>query len=237
MTTPTRHDRGISTNIGWKTDGKGNVLSGKKRRLFGRLRVQHSRSRWGSKADRNLAHGLTETRRIVGALDLPDSIRDRACKLFQSAQDADLLPGRSIDAFAAASVFAACRCGGVPWSMRDVAEVASVDRDRVENAYAVMNREVGLPTTVQTAVEYVPRFATALAVPDQVRMAAECLAKRATEAGLDNGRNPAGVAAACLYQSARSTGDGISQQAVGDCADVSAMTVRKRWREVRNLAE
>lgn len=52
--TPTRHDRGLSTEIGYRKDG--NALSGKKRQQLGRLRVQHSRGQWQTKADRNLAH-------------------------------------------------------------------------------------------------------------------------------------------------------------------------------------
>ena len=112
--TPTRHDRGISTEIGRKRDANGNSLPGKKRRQLGRLRVQHSRARWTTKAERNLAAGLTEVRRVASALDLPYAIRDRACRLFRSAQDENLLPGRSVEAFATASVYAACRCRRVP---------------------------------------------------------------------------------------------------------------------------
>ena len=233
--TPTRHDRGISTEIGRKYDGNRNALSGKKRRQLGRLRVQHSRGRWRTKADRNLAFGLTEVRRIVSALDLSNSVCDQACRLFRSAQDADLLPGRSIEAFAAASVYAACRCNDLPWTMRELGESARVSRDRVANAYGVMNRELGLPTAVQSPSRYVPRFATELDVADRVRRTAEALAERAMESKLDNGRNPAGLAAACLYEAAQRHDDGVSQRELGECADVSPMTVRNRWREVSDL--
>lgn len=61
-----------------------------------------------------LAHDLSETRRVVSALDLPRSIRVQACQLVQSAANVNLLPVRSIEAIAAASVFAACRCNGLP---------------------------------------------------------------------------------------------------------------------------
>lgn len=52
---PTRHDRGISTEIGRKTDARGNDLSSKKRKQLGRLRREHSHGRWRTKAERNLA--------------------------------------------------------------------------------------------------------------------------------------------------------------------------------------
>ena len=233
--TPTRHDRGISSEIGWKRDSKGKALSGRKRRQLGRLRVQHSRGRWQTKAERNLAHGLSEVRRVVSALECSDTIRDNACRLFRRAQAEGLLVGRSIEAFAAASTYAVCRVSGLPTTMREVAEHASVHRDRIENAYSVLNRELGLAIPAPSPTGYVPRFATSVGVGDEVRLAAERLAKRAEEACLHNGRNPAGIAAACLYAVSRDMGDPPSQCDLAACADVSAMTVRNRWKEVREL--
>lgn len=56
----------------------------------------------------------TEIHRIACALDLPESIRDQACALYRSATSEDLLRGRSIEAVAAAGVYAACRCNALP---------------------------------------------------------------------------------------------------------------------------
>ena len=124
--TPTRHDRGLSTEIGRKSDGNGNTLSGQKRCQLGRLRREHNRGRWRSKAEQNLAHGLAKTRRVASVLDLPASIHDQACALYRSASSEDLLPGRSIEAVAAASVYAACRCNALPRTLPEVGNVAKV---------------------------------------------------------------------------------------------------------------
>lgn len=53
--------------------------------------------------------GFTEVRRIVSELALPETVREQACALFESAQTEDLLVGRSIEGFAAAAVYATCR--------------------------------------------------------------------------------------------------------------------------------
>jgi len=53
------------------------------------MRREQSRGRFQSKAERNLAHGLGEVRRIVSALELSEAIRDQACQLFRSAQNED----------------------------------------------------------------------------------------------------------------------------------------------------
>jgi len=74
--TAARHDRGLSTEIGRGTDAKGNELSGQKRRRLARMRREQTRGRWRSKAERNLAHGLGEVRRLASSLELADSVRD-----------------------------------------------------------------------------------------------------------------------------------------------------------------
>ena len=119
--------------------------------------------------------------------------------------------------------------------MNDVAEYASVSRERVENAYGVMNRELGLAVAAQSPRGYVPRFAAAVGVDDEVRLAAEQFARQAEEADLHNGRNPAGVAAACLYEASKAADEGVSQLVIAECADVSAATIRARWRELQKL--
>jgi len=231
--TPTRHDRGISTEIGRKTDGKGNDLSGSKRRQLGRFRREHSRARFRSKSERNLAHGLSEVSRIVSALDVSDVIDDQACDLFRSAQSEDLFHGRSIEAMAAGSVYAACRCNRLPWTLDEVSAVSRVNEERVENAYRALNRELGLPTVPPSPQQYVPRLASELGFPEDIRRVAERLAKQAEERGIANGPNPAGVAAGCLYHAVQKSGADITQQEIAEVAGVSPATLRQRWREIK----
>jgi len=158
--TATRHDHGLSTEIDRGADANGNELSGHKRRRLGRMRREQSRGRFQSKAERNLAHGLGEVRRIVSRLELSESIRDQACQLFRSAQNENLLRGRSIEAMAAASVYGACRCSGRPQTLDGVTESARVEHSRVTNAYTTLNTELGLPAQPVTPSASVPRLAS-----------------------------------------------------------------------------
>ncbi|WP_394343709.1 transcription initiation factor IIB [Haloterrigena salifodinae] len=163
--TPTRHDRGLSTEIGYKQDGHGNALSSTKRRQLNRLRREQSRAQWQSKAERNLAYGLGEIRRIVASLGLAQSIQDQACSLFRTAQSEQLCRGRSLEAVAAASVYATTRCHGLKRSRAEVAACARCDQQRLTNAYTAMNVELELPTQPITATDRIPRLATELEVP------------------------------------------------------------------------
>ena len=224
--TAARHDRGLSTEIGRGTDAKGNELSGQKRRRLARMRREQTRGRWRSKAERNLAHGLGEVRRLASALELSEAIRDQACQLFRSAQNENLLRGRSIEAIAAASVHGACRCNGLSRLVDDVSEMARVAESRVTNAYKTLNEELGLPAEPVSPSMFVPRLASDLECPDEIRQRARTLAEQAEEHGVTTGVHPAGFAAACLYKACREEGRWLTQSEAADVANASKATVR-----------
>jgi transcription initiation factor TFIIB len=230
--TRSRHDRGLSTEIGRKTR-----LKGRKRRRFARMRKQHTRARISSKTDRNKVYSFTEIRRLTGQLELPDHIRDRACVLFESAQEADLLRGRSLEGFSAAAVYATCRTASVSRTLAEVLECAKASEDELRAAYDALNRELGLPTGPIDPTEYLPRFATRLDLPPGVERRARELATRAHESGAVAGRNPAGVAAACLYAAAREAGENCTQAEAAEVADVTPVTLRKSYYVVREEHE
>ena len=224
--TAARHDRGLSTEIGRGKDANGNALSGGKRRRLVRMRREQTRGRFQSKAERNLAHGLGEVRRIVSALELSETIRDQACRLFRSAQNENLLPGRSIEAMAAASVYGACRCNGLSRSLNDVTDLAHVDESRVTSAYKTLNTELGLPAQPVRPSAFVPRLASELDVPDQIRQRARRLAEDSESTGVTTGVRPSGFAAACLYKAGCEQGRLLTQSEVAEVANVSPVTVR-----------
>lgn len=127
---------------------------------------------------------------------------------------------------ATASMFGACRCNGQSRHLTDVAPVARVDQSRVENAYGVLNEELGLPTTPVRPTQFVPRLAAKLGCTDAVRRRADALAEQAVDAGVTTGVHPAGFAAACLYMAACANDAPLTQAAVAAAAEVTVETVR-----------
>lgn len=226
--TRSRHDRGLSTEIGRSTR-----LKGRKRRQVARMRRQHNRARISSKRDRNQVYGFTEIRRLTGQLELPEHVRDRSCVLFESAQDSDLLQGRCIEGFAAAAVYAVCRTASVSRTLGEILAVASADEDELKVAYGALNQELDLRTGPIDPTEYLARFASTLDVPTDVERAARRLAREAHESGHTAGRNPSGVAAACLYTAARDVGHGLTQREASDVAGVSTVTVRNTYKHLQ----
>lgn len=225
--TRSRHDRGLSTEIG--NYGDRLRLKGRKRRQIARLRRQHTRAQIGSKIERNQVYAFTEISRLVEALELPESVQETSCVLFESAQNEDLLRGRSLEGFAAAAVYATCRTRSISRTIEEIVEHARATRDELQIAYDALNRDLGLPTGPIHPREYVPRFASQLDLPPKVERRAEELASAAREEGVDNGRNPCGVAAACLYAAAQAADETLTQQAAADVADVTPVTLRSAY--------
>ncbi|WP_254762684.1 transcription initiation factor IIB [Natrinema marinum] len=238
--TRSRHDRGLSTKIGYGT-GSGSArrtrLTGRKRRQIARLRREHNRARIATKADQNQVYGFTEIKRLAARLSLPDDIRDQACVLFGSAQSAGLFQGRSLEGFAAAAVYATCRTCSNARTIDEVVAVARADADELSAAYDAMNRELGLPTGPIDPAEYLPRFASALDLETAVENRARAHLEALLEAKLIGGRNPSGVAAACLYRAAgeREEWPTVTQADAAAVADVTPTTIRSTVTEIDEL--
>ena len=227
--TRSRHDRGLSTEIGHSTR-----LTGRKRRRVARMRRQHKRTQIRSKAERNRVYAFTEVRRLIGALDLPEHVREQSCALFESAQKADLLQGRSIEGFAAAVVYATCRTASVSRTLPEITDAAKATREELDAAYDAMNRELGLPTGPIDPREYLARFASELDLPTAIERRARRFATALHEDGTTAGRNPAGVAAACLYTAAKRDGRQLTQRDAADVADVTPVTLRRTYTDLES---
>jgi len=233
--TRSRHDRGLSTEIGHRSGAT--RLTGRKRRRVARLRREHNRARISTKRDRNKVYAFTEIRRIVGALSLPDAVQENACSLFTSAQNEDLLQGRSLEGFAAACVYAACRAASVSRTLAEVVGEAKADEAELRAAYDALNADLGLPVGPVDPREYLPRFASRLSLPPVVEREAHDLAAAGEAAGLVNGRNPCGFAVACLYRAALDTEHQVTQAEAAEVGDVSPVTLRSAHYDLEEVTD
>ena len=235
--TPARHDLGISAEVGRYRDGNGEELSPQIQRDFRRLRRWNRRARFTSQAEQNLAHALSEIRRIGGALDLADGIIAEASQLFRAAQSADLIRGRSLESMTSAAVYAACRLRRLPRYLDEIAEVSHGTQRSVRRAYLVLNRELALQVPPCTPGDVLPRVASDLEFSDTVRERAIQLCDLKPIRTLSNGRNPATVAAGCLYFASREIdgSNAVTQAEVASAARVTPASFRAIWQALQNL--
>ncbi len=237
-TTNTMHDKGLSTNIDWRDkDAYGKSLSSRQRQKMQRLRTWNERFRTRDSRERNLKQALGEIDRMASALGLPENVRETASVIYRRALNDDLLPGRSIEGVATASVYAAARQAGVPRSLDEIADVSRVEKSEVARTYRYVVRELGLEVQPADPESYVPRFASDLDLSDEAERRARELLRTAKDQGVHSGKSPVGLAAAAVYAAALLTNEKTTQAAVSEVADISEVTIRNRYHELLEAEE
>ncbi|MCY4729131.1 transcription initiation factor IIB [Natronomonas gomsonensis] len=232
-TTKMMHDKGLSTNIGWQDkDAYGNSLSSRQRQKMQRLRTWNERFRTRDSKERNLKQALGEIDRMASALGLPENVRETASVIYRRALQDNLLPGRSIEGVATASLYAAARQAGVPRSLDEVERVSRVDKMELTRTYRYIIRELNLEVKPADPESYIPRFVSDLDLPDEVERRARELIEAAREDGILSGKSPVGLAAASVYAAALLCNEKVTQSDVSEVADISEVTIRNRYKEL-----
>ena len=236
-TTNMMHDKGLSTNIGWQDkDAYGRALSSSQRQKMQRLRTWNERFRTQTSKDRNLKQALGEIERMSSALGLPKPIRETASVIYRRALEEDLLPGRSIEGVATASLYAAARQANAPRSLDEVANVSRVERSEIARTYRYIGRELQLEIEPADPENYLPRFISELELTESVERRARELLESAKQAGIHSGKSPVGLAAAAVYAGALLANERVTQHQVSEVANISEVTIRNRYHELLEAA-
>jgi transcription initiation factor TFIIB len=232
------HDEGLSTRIGWQDrDSNGKALSSRQREKMQRLRTWNERFRTRDSRERNLKHALGEIDRMAASLGVPDTTRETASVIYRRALDEGLLPGRSIEGVATATLYAATRIDGVARSFDEIGRVSRIEKLQIERTYRHVSRALDLRIPPTHPIEYVGRFASGLDCRDETERRARELIEDATERGVHSGKHPVGIAASALYAAGQLCNEQFTQAEVSEVADISKVTIRNRYREVLEAAE
>jgi transcription initiation factor TFIIB len=197
-----------------------------------RLRTWNERFRTRDAKERNLKQALGEIERMASALGLPENVRETASVIYRRALGEDLLPGRSIEGVATASLYAAARQAKTPRSLDEISDVSRVEKSEVARTYRYVVRELGLEVQPADPESYVPRFASDLDLSEEATRRARGLLDSAKEAGVHSGKSPVGLAAAAVYAASLLTNQKVTQSEVSEVADISEVTIRNRYHEL-----
>jgi transcription initiation factor TFIIB len=232
-TTPTLHDRGLSTQIGWQNqDGYGHALSARQRHKMERLRTWDERYRAGTGRERTLKQALAEIQRMSSALGLPKAVRETASVIYRRASEADLVVGRSIEGIATGALYAAARQQGLPRTLDEVTAVARVEQRRISRDYRRIATELDLALEPTDPTAYLPRFASDCGCSEAVQRQARDLLATVAGTTYMSGKSPVGLAAAALYAGGHLTNEPLTQREVSAVADVTRVTIRNHYREL-----
>jgi transcription initiation factor TFIIB len=227
--TYTKHDMGISTEIGI---GLGELykVSGKKRAQYYRLRKWHKRL--AQSKDRNLGFALNELNKLVSYMNLPKTVHEEVARLYEKAVDKGLVRGRSVESVIAALIYLVSRSHGTPRTLEEVSEASGIEKREIGRAYRYVARELDLRILPAKPSDYLARFTAKLQLSGEVQALARKIIMEAQKKELLPGRGPTGVAAAALYIAAVLLGEKRTQRDVADMVGVTEVTIRNRYKEI-----
>ena len=231
--TYTIHDKGLSTEIGWKNkDSYGKSIPTRNRAQLYRLRKWQRRIRVSNATERNLAFALSELDRMASGMGLPRNVRETAAMIYRKAVTKNLIRGRSIEGVVAASLYAACRQCNVPRTLDEIASASRVGRKEIGRTYRFMTRELKLKLMPTSPQDYISRFCSELKLSGEVQSKTAEILKMEDDKELTSGRGPTGVSAAAIYIASILCNERRTQREVADIAGVTEVTIRNRYKEL-----
>ncbi|NOX71795.1 MAG: transcription initiation factor IIB [Candidatus Micrarchaeota archaeon] len=227
--TPTKHDRGMTTEIG---KGRGELFKvpAKKRAQYYRLSKWHKRLI--KSRDRNLSFAFSELQRLISYLGLSQAIHERVAKLYEKAVDHGLVRGRSTESIIAALLYTTCREEGAPRTLDEISRASGINRRDIGKTYRYISRKLNIRILPARPQDYIPRFGSLLDLDEVVQVRAISILDDATKFDVTSGKGPIGVAAAALYIAAVLEGRRKTQREVADAIGVTEVTIRNRYKEI-----
>ena len=227
--TPTKHDHGITTEIG---KGRGELFKvlPKKRAQYYRLAKWHKRLI--KSRDRNLSFAFSELQRLVSQLGLPPAIHEKVAKLYERAANESLVRGRSTESIISALLYTTCREHGAPRTLDEISKASGISRRDIGKTYRYISRKLTIRILPAKAQDYVPRFGSLLGLTEKVQVRAVKILDDASEYDVTSGKGPIGVASAALYIAAVLEGEKKTQREVADAIGVTEVTIRNRYKEI-----
>ena len=224
------YDKGLSTVFNGYRDAQGNRLKDETRIKMDRLRRYDNRSKFDETWRRNLSIAMAELDRMAAALHLPQGVKEQAALIYRRALKMDLIRGRSIDAFVAASVYAACRQSKIPRPLKEITKASTREHSEVARTYRLLIREMKLKMPVDDPMKFIPSIASKLNLRRDTEQYAIDILRRAQKRQELTGKDPRGVAAAALYMACIDNNDKRIQKDIAEAAGTTEVTLRNRLR-------
>jgi len=229
-----QHDMGLATVIGVANrDASGRSLSGSMKSTVERLRTWDRRSQVHESTDRNLRQAFSELRRLSDKLIVSEAVTERAAYFYRKALERNLVRGRSITSIIAASLYAACRDGQIPRTLKDVAVVSNVKKKDLARSYRLLHREMELRMPVADPARCISGIASRAELSEKTQRRAREILRMAQAARISAGKDPMGLAASALYVACTLEGEQKTQKDVAEAARVTEVTIRNRYKGLR----
>jgi transcription initiation factor TFIIB len=198
-----------------------------------RLRDYDYKSKVQDSSFRNLNLAMKETDRLCSLLYLPNFVKENAAIVYRKALKKNLIKGRSINSFVAASVYISCRFLKVPRSLKTISKHSSNSQTEISQSFRILLKNIDYQPPRFKLHDYIPKILATLNlnadIENQILLAIDEVDKKKLIAG----KNPNGVIAAITYLICKKKKIKITQKQVANAANASEVTLRKRLKEFR----
>jgi transcription initiation factor TFIIB len=200
-----------------------------------RLKKWNTRTKLHKSGIRNLSIALGNLEGIAEVLHLPNKVKEQAASIYRKALERDLIRGRSIKGFVAASLYAACRQLRVPRSLKEVSKASMEDLKTVSRTYRLLIKEIDLQMPVDYPMKFVPKIASETGIETETEIYAVQLLRRAKKERITAGKDPRGMASAAIYMACKVLNDKCTQREIAASAGTSEVTLRNRLRDFEEM--
>ncbi len=227
-------NKGLVTEIDmYNKDIRGTRLPSKRQAQLYRMRKWHKRASIANSSERNYLVALPELNRVASYLGLPDNIKEQTALLYRQCVKNNLIRGRPIETVVNAALYATCRNAGMPRTLDEISRISNMSKKEIGRTYRIITHALNLKIPLTDPMAYVPRYIAALRLSNDAQEKALQLLSRAMAKGLISGRSPTGVSAAAVYIACALAGERRTQKEVADVAGVTEVTIRNRYRELK----
>lgn len=185
--------------------------------------------------ERSMVKGLREVRSISAKLELPSTMREQAAHWYRNVVRNNLLQGRSIEGFAAASVYVAARERSYPITIDGLAESCAVSAQDIRHQMSILHKECSVEIKPAKPGDFLAKIISGLPVERTFEYKVRQLLDSVTEDGYHIGKHPAAIAATAVYALATDSDINLNQETVADEADVSTVTISRHNQEIKQL--
>ena len=188
--------------------------------------------------ERNLAVALSDLARIISRMGLPKTVHFEAANIYRQAVDAQLIRGRSIEGVVAASLYASCRMCEVPRTLDEIAHGTRTGRKEIARNWTTLRKRLPKLRKIRnpTPEAFLERFGNQLGLSMSTTQRARelltiCFKGFIDQGNIDQGKNPVGIVAACIYIACNEKEERRTQREIAQALNITEVTIRNRYKE------
>jgi transcription initiation factor TFIIB len=224
------------TNLYGSRDCAGKMLSIDNLNKMQRLNKMNNSAFNDGSVARNLKIASKAMRMLTDKLSLSEGIFEDAFTIYRRALDRDLIRGKTIEGFIAASLLVVIRERELPRSLIEVSSTIDVDSCVVARLYRELVREFDLRMPVDEPIKYFDKISAKLVLQPRIRVRVLEILSDAKSKGMIQGKKPISIAAAALYLAIKENYSGLTQKQIASVSEISEITLRTRVQELKPLS-